>query len=42
VAFLGQANVVPNTSDAQVDRVIAVFPDGRAFAWNQLAPGVEP
>ncbi len=42
VAFLGQANVVPNTSDAQVDRVIAVFPDGRAFAWNQLAPGVAP
>jgi hypothetical protein len=42
VAFLGQANVVPNTSDAQVDRVIAVFPDGQAFAWNQLAPGVAP
>ena len=42
VAFLGQANVVPNTSDARIDRVIAVFPDGRAFAWNQLAPGVEP
>lgn len=41
VAFLGQANILPNTDNVQVDRVIAVFPDGRAFAWNQLAPGVE-
>lgn len=41
VAFLGQANILPNTSNVQVDRVIAVFPDGRAYAWNQLAPGVE-
>ncbi|MGV8987083.1 MAG: DUF6446 family protein [Cypionkella sp.] len=41
VAFLGQANVVPNTEHIEIDRVIAVFPDGRAFAWNQLAPGVE-
>lgn len=41
VAFLGQANVVPNTDKVEVDRVVAVFPDGRAYAWNQLAPGVE-
>ena len=42
VAFLGQANVLPNTENVEIDRVVAVFPDGRAFAWNQLAPGVEP
>ena len=41
VAFLGQANVVPNTENIEIDRVIAVFPDGRAYTWNQLAPGVE-
>jgi Family of unknown function (DUF6446) len=32
VAFLGQANIHPG-----VDRVVAVYPDGRAFAWNQLS-----
>jgi Family of unknown function (DUF6446) len=31
VAFLGQAGI-----HAGVDRVVAVYPDGRAFAWNQL------
>ena len=31
VAFLSQANVANG-----VDRVIAVFPDGRGFAWHQL------
>ena len=36
LAFLGQANV-----HADVDRVVAVFPDGRAFAWNQLNPSTE-
>ena len=41
VAFLGQANVVPNTSGVEIDRVIAVFSDGSAYAWNQLAPGTE-
>lgn len=41
VAFLGQANVVANTDKIQIDRVVAVFPDGRAYAWNQLAPGTE-
>ncbi|HCQ64232.1 MAG TPA: histidine kinase [Rhodobacteraceae bacterium] len=30
-AFLGQKDI----SDG-VDRVVAIFPDGRAFAWNQL------
>lgn len=29
--FLGQANIHDG-----VDRMIAVFPDGRAFAWHQL------
>jgi hypothetical protein len=41
VAFLSQADVVPNTNDVEIDRVVAVFPDGRAYAWNQLAPGTE-
>ncbi len=36
VAFLGQADVAPG-----IDRVIAVFADGRAFAWHQLAPDAE-
>ena len=40
-AFLGQKNIVPNQDNVEIDRVIAVFPDGRAFAWNQLAPGTE-
>ena len=38
VAFLGQANVVPNTDKVEFDRVVAVFPDGRAYAWTQLSP----
>ena len=42
VAFLGQTNILPNTANVEIDRVIAVFPDGRAYAWNQLAPSVEP
>lgn len=29
-AFLGQHDLKPG-----IDRVVAVFPDGRAFAWNQ-------
>jgi DNA-binding transcriptional LysR family regulator len=33
VAFLAQPLVHPD-----VDRVVAVFPDGRAFAWHQLRP----
>lgn len=33
LAFLSQASIHPD-----VDRVVAVFPDGRAFAWNQLNP----
>lgn len=31
VAFLSEAEIHPG-----VDRVIAVYPDGRAFAWHQL------
>lgn len=36
LAFLGQANIHPD-----VDRVVAVFADGRAYAWNQLNPSAE-
>lgn len=49
VAFLGQSDLVPATTPPKpgdrpvvVDRVVAVFPDGRAYAWNQLSPGTEP
>lgn len=31
VAFLSDANIHPG-----VDRVVAVYPDGRAYAWQQL------
>lgn len=36
LAFLSQQGIAP-----QVDRVVAVFPDGRAFAWHQLQPVTE-
>jgi hypothetical protein len=36
LAFLSQANI-----HTDVDRVVAVFADGRAFAWNQLNPSAE-
>ena len=36
LAFLSQSAVAP-----QIDRVVAVFPDGRAYAWHQLQPGAE-
>lgn len=36
LAFLSQAGVA-----ADVDRVVAVFPDGRAFAWHQLNPAAK-
>lgn len=36
LAFLSQANV-----HADVDRVVAVFPDGRAFAWTQFNPAAK-
>ncbi len=36
IAFLSQANIAPS-----IDRVVAVFPDGRAFAWHQIHPGTE-
>ncbi|MBV1867140.1 MAG: histidine kinase [Marinosulfonomonas sp.] len=31
IAFLGQKDILDG-----IDRVIAVFPDGRGFAWHQL------
>ncbi len=31
VAFLGERDIRPG-----VDRIVAVLPDGRAFAWHQL------
>ncbi len=36
LAFLSEAAIAPD-----VDRVVAVFPDGRAYAWHQLSPDVE-
>ena len=36
LAFLSQSAVAP-----QIDRVVAVFPDGRAYAWHQLQLGAE-
>jgi hypothetical protein len=36
LAFLSQANIAP-----EIDRVVAVFPDGSAYAWHQLHPGTE-
>lgn len=35
-AYLSQSSVHPD-----VDRVVAIFPDGRGYAWHQLQPGVE-
>lgn len=34
LAFLSQSDVAPD-----VDRVVAVFADGRAYAWHQFRPG---
>ncbi len=36
LAFLSEANV-----SQDVDRVVAVFPDGRAYAWTQLNPAAK-
>ena len=36
LAFLSQENI-----HTDVDRVVAVFPDGRAFAWTQLNPAAK-
>ncbi len=33
LAFLSQSKIAPG-----IDRVVAVFPDGRAYAWHQIAP----
>lgn len=36
VAFLSESGIHPG-----IDRVIAVYPDGRAFAWHQLSADAE-
>jgi hypothetical protein len=36
LAFLSQKNITPG-----VDRVVAVYPDGRAYAWQQLNESAE-
>ena len=36
IAFLGQADIAP-----QIDRVVAVFANGQAFAWHQLNPNAK-
>ncbi len=36
VAFLSEKNITPG-----VDRVVAVYPDGRAYAWQQLNESAE-
>lgn len=36
IAFLSEAGI-----HTGVDRVVAVFPDGRAYAWHQLSPEAE-
>ncbi|MCB2130344.1 MAG: histidine kinase [Rhodobacteraceae bacterium] len=36
VAFLSETNIHPG-----VDRVVAVYPDGQAFAWQQLNESAE-
>jgi hypothetical protein len=36
LAFLSEANIHPG-----VDRVVAVYPDGRAYAWQQLNESAE-
>ncbi|MGB3177390.1 MAG: DUF6446 family protein [Albidovulum sp.] len=37
LAFLSEKNIHPG-----VDRVIAVYPDGRAFAWHELNESANP
>lgn len=37
VAFLSAENIQPG-----VDRVVAVYPDGRAYAWQQLDASADP
>ena len=31
IAFMGEKNI-----EDGIDRIVAVFPDGRAYAWHQL------
>jgi len=36
IAFLSRADIAP-----QIDRVVAVFPDGSAYAWHQVKAGLD-
>jgi hypothetical protein len=36
LAFLSEADIMPG-----VDRIVAVYPDGRAYAWHQLNGSAE-
>ncbi len=36
IAFLSKSDIAP-----EIDRVVAVFPDGRAYAWHQVKSGVD-
>ena len=36
IAFLSKADVAP-----QIDSVVAVFPDGTAYAWHQVKAGID-
>lgn len=36
IAFLGKANIAPD-----IDRVVAVFPNGHAYAWHQVNPNAK-
>ncbi|MEO8242997.1 MAG: DUF6446 family protein [bacterium] len=36
IAFLSKSDIAPD-----IDRVVAVFPDGHAYAWHQVKPGVD-
>ncbi len=45
IAFLSKANItnadLTKPDATSFDRVVAVFPDGSAFAWHQIHPGDE-
>ena len=45
IAFLSEANIthadLTKDGATEIDRVVAVFPDGSAYAWHQIHPGDE-
>ncbi len=45
IAFLSEANIthadLTKADATEIDRVVAVFPDGSAYAWHQIHPGDE-